>query len=246
MAELSGRFALVTGGSSGIGASAVRHLAEAGAAVAVGYNQGKDRADHLVSSLPGRGHVALRVPLTDVREIAAARDRLSAEFGRLDILVNSAGFTRVMPHADLDALDEALFDTILISNLRGPYSIIRALMPLLKRSDDALVVNVSSISAFTGLGSNMAYCAAKAGLDTLTMSLARALGPIRFVCVSPGAVATDFVAGRDRATLEQQAQSVPLRRVVEPEDVAKAILACATHLTTATGTRIVVDAGRHL
>ncbi|HVL58467.1 MAG TPA: SDR family oxidoreductase, partial [Burkholderiaceae bacterium] len=156
-------------------------------------------------------------------------------------------YTRPVRHSDLETMDEALFDTILLANARGPYSVIRSMMPLLKASGDAVVVNVSSISAFTGSGSNIAYCAAKAALDTLTMSLARAFGPeVRFVCVSPAAVDTGFVAGRDRAALEQAAQQVPLKRVVEPHDVAMAILACVTHLKTATGTRIVVDAGRHL
>jgi 3-oxoacyl-[acyl-carrier protein] reductase len=125
--------------------------------------------------------------------------------------------------------------------------VIRALMPMLLASGDAVVVNVSSISAFTGSGSNIAYCASKAALDTMTMSLARVFGPgVRFLCVSPGAVATDFVAGRDRAALEKAAASTPLRRVVEPEDVAQAVMACVTHLRASTGTRIVVDGGRHL
>ena len=89
--------------------------------------------------------------------------------------------------------------------------------------------------------------AAKAALDNMTMSLARVLGPeIRLLTVSPGAVATDFVPGRDRAALEAGAQSTPLRRVIDPEDVASAIVACATHLKASTGSRIVVDGGRHL
>jgi 3-oxoacyl-[acyl-carrier protein] reductase len=172
---------------------------------------------------------------------------LKDRYGRLDILVNSAGFTRAIPHHDFDALDDALFDRILTANARGPYSVIRATLHLLKASNEAVVVNLSSISAFTGSGSNIAYCAAKAALDTMTMSLARVLGPnIRVMCVSPGAVATDFVAGRDRAALEKGAQSTPLQRVVEPEDVARAVLACVTHLKSSTGTRIVVDGGRHL
>src|ERR1700742_3581712 len=102
----------------------------------------------------------------------------------------------------------------------------RGLLPLLKRSGDAVVVNVSSISAFTGSGSNIAYCAAKAALDTMTMSFARAFGPeVRFLCVSPASVATDFVVGRDRRALEERAQAVPLKRVVEPQDVVLAIMA---------------------
>jgi len=81
----------------------------------------------------------------------------------------------------------------------------------------------------------------------MTLSLARALGPeIRVLRVSPGAVATDFVAGRDRAALEKIAQNTPLKRVIEPEDVARAVMACITHLTASTGARIIVDGGRFL
>jgi len=172
---------------------------------------------------------------------------LQSQFGKVDVLVNSAGFTQPIAHSNLEALDEALFDAIMVANARGPYSVIRALLPLLRASGDAVVVNVSSISAFTGSGSNIAYCAAKAAVDTMTKSLARALGPeVRVLCVSPAAVATDFLPGRDRQALSKFVASTPLRRIIEPEDVAKAIMACVTHLTVATGVRIVVDGGRHL
>jgi len=244
---LAGKIAVVTGGSSGIGAAAVRQLAEAGARVVIGYHRGAERAEALRAALPGTGHRCARIPLEEPQALAELAAELRGEAARVDILVNSAGFTRPIPHADLDTLDDALFGEILLANARGPYSVIRALLPLLTASGDAVVVNVSSISAFTGSGSNIAYCAAKAALDTMTMSLARAFGPeVRFLCVSPGAVATDFVAGRDRAALEKQAASTPLARVVEAEDVASAIMACVTHLRASTGARIVVDGGRHL
>jgi 3-oxoacyl-[acyl-carrier protein] reductase len=185
--------------------------------------------------------------LEDPGSFKALAERIAAGPGKLDILVNSAGFTRAIPHGDLDALTDELFELILIANVRGPYSAIRALRPLLRTSGDAVVINVSSISGFTASGSNVAYCASKAALDNISMSLGRALGPeIRVLSVSPGAVATDFVQGRDRAALESGAKSTPLKRVVEPDDVAAAVLACVTHLKVSTGTTIVVDSGRHL
>jgi 3-oxoacyl-[acyl-carrier protein] reductase len=117
----------------------------------------------------------------------------------------------------------------------------------LRAGGDGVIVNVSSISAFTGSGSNIGYCAAKAALDTMTLSLARVLGPtIRVLCVSPAAVATDFVAGRDRSALEKIAQGTPLKRVVEPDDIARTIMACVTHLKVSTGAKIIADAGRFL
>jgi 3-oxoacyl-[acyl-carrier protein] reductase len=243
---LKGKVAVVTGGSSGIGAACVRALADAGATVVIGYNEGAERARALGEELPGNGHSTLRIPLTDSAAHAAMADILHRSFGRVDVLVNSAGFTRRIAHGDLEALAPALFDEILAANVGGPYAITRALMPLLGASADAVVVNVSSVSAFTGLGSNIAYCAAKAALDTMTVSMARAFGPVRFVCVSPAAVDTDFVRGRNRDELAKKAAATPLGRVVAPQDVALAVLACVTHLRTATGTRIVIDGGHSL
>lgn len=245
--RLAGQFALVTGGSSGIGAAVVRKLADAGATIIIGYHAGERRAVDLRRCLPGDGHMTVRLPLEDVGEIRAVAARLSDQIPRLDILVNSAGFTQPIAHADFDTLDDALFERILVANARGPFSVIRAMLPLLRKSDDAVIVNVSSLSASTGSGSNIAYCAAKAALDTIGMSLARVLGPkIRVLNVSPAAVATDFVAGRDRTALENIAAGTPLKRVTEADDVADAIMACVTLLKSSTGTTILVDGGRHL
>lgn len=242
---LRGKIALVTGGSNGIGAATVRALAGAGATVVIGYHQSLERAQALCRELPGAHH-ALRIGLEDQASHAAAAQWLALTFGQVDLLVNSAGFTQRIAHADTDALDPDLFNSILCANVGGTYAVTRALLSLLRQSDSAVVVNVSSVSAFTGLGSNLAYCAAKAGLDTLTMSMARAFGPVRFLCVSPASVDTDFVGGRSRAELEKKAAQTPLGRVVVPDDVAQAVLACATHLRTATGARIVIDGGHSL
>jgi 3-oxoacyl-[acyl-carrier protein] reductase len=246
--RLEGRVAVVTGGSSGIGAATVRRLAAAGASVVIGYNSGADRAAALVAELPGPGcHLALHIPMEDSAAIRDAAAKVEAAYGRCDVLVNSAGVTRAVPHADLEGLDDASFDRILITNVRGPFSTIRAFAPLMKRGGDAVVVNVSSLSASTGLGSSIAYCASKAALDTMGMSLARVLGPeVRIISVSPAAVATDFVPGRGREGVERQAATTPLKTVAEADDVALAIMAAATHLRLTTGTAILVDGGRHL
>ena len=245
--SLSGRVAVVSGGSSGIGAAAARRLAAAGARVAVGYHRGADRAAALIAELPGTGHRAMRMVLEQSETLEAAAAEVRASFGRADILVNSAGFTRPVPHGDLAALDDALWDAILTANVRGVFATIRAFAPLLKAGGDSVIVNVSSISSFTGIGSSIAYCAAKAAVDTMSIALARVLGPeIRVLAVCPGAVDTDFVAGRGRPQLEKLAEATPLKRVTEPDEVALAIMACVTHLKASTGSRIVVDGGRHL
>lgn len=245
--SLNGKVAVVTGGSSGIGAATVRALAQDGATVVVGYKNGEERARRLVQDLPGTGHMTAQVTLESsavVRDFAA---KVKQALGRTDILINSAGFTRPVKHADLEAMTDELFDTMLIANVRGPFSVIRAFAPMLKASGDGVIVSVSSVSAYTGSGSSIAYCACKAALDTMTTSLARVLGPeVRTLVVSPGAVATDFVPGRDRAALEKIAAGTPLQHVIEPEDVARAILACVTGLKTSTGARIVIDGGRSI
>ncbi|MCC6777600.1 MAG: SDR family oxidoreductase [Hyphomicrobiales bacterium] len=242
---LKNKVAVVTGGSNGIGAATVRMLADEGANVMICYKNGKERAEKLVASLPKANHRTQYLAVEDSAAVRQAAENVGRAYGRVDILVNSAGFTKPVPHANLDALDDALIDSIMIANVRGPFSMIRAMVPLMRTGGDSVVVNVSSISAFTGSGSNIAYCASKAALDTMTISLARVLGPdIRLLCVSPAAVATDFVAGRDRAALEKIAQATPLKRVCEPEDVALSIMACITHLKMSTGVRIIADGGR--
>jgi 3-oxoacyl-[acyl-carrier protein] reductase len=213
----------------------------------VGFHRGEDRAQALVRELPGTGHAAMHIPLEDAARHEAVAREIREIAPQVHILVNSAGYTQRIPHADFDTLTPELFNTLLTANAGGPYSITRALLPLLRASGAGLVVNVSSVSAFTGSGSNIAYCAAKAAVDTMTLSLARVCGPeVRFVSVSPASVDTDFVAGRSRAEIEKKAAQTPLGRVVTPEDVALAVVACATHLKTATGTRIVIDGGHTL
>ncbi|MDE2006338.1 MAG: SDR family oxidoreductase, partial [Rhodospirillales bacterium] len=113
--------------------------------------------------------------------------------------------------------------------------------------DESVIVNISSVAALNGAGSNIAYGAAKAALETMSVSLARALGRgIRVMCVAPGPVATDFVAGRGRDALEKLAAATPLKQVTEAEHVARAVMACVVHLPHSTGSRIVVDGGRML
>ena len=245
--SLKGKIAVVTGGSSGIGATTVRMLAAEGATVYVGYNKGRERAEKLIGELPGSGHQPIHIVLEDTASIRAAAKTVGDAHRHVDIVINSAGFTKPVPHNDLEALTDEIIDSLMVANVRGPFAVIRAFAPLLKASRDGTIINVSSISGFTGSGSSVAYCAAKAALDTMTMSLGRALGPeIRVLCVSPGAVNTDFVPGRGPAQLEKVAQATPLKKIVQPEDVARAILACVTHLKVTTGAIIVCDGGRFL
>ena len=157
---LNGKVALVTGGSSGIGAACVRLFASEGARVIVGYNSGRDRAEQLISELAGVGHEAVQICLENIDEHEAIASKLQERYGSIHVLVNSAGRTQRVNHADLKTMGAGLYGDILLANARGTFSVTRALMPLLQNSKDGVVINVSSVSASTGSGSNLAYCAA--------------------------------------------------------------------------------------
>ena len=244
---LANRVAVVTGGTGGIGAAICKALAEAGAAVAIGYNSASEKAEAMLGELPGDGHMALRTPVTDTAALSDAIATVDKRHGGLDLLVNSAGITRFVPHGDLDALDDALISRILDVNVRGLIASVRAALPLMRRSGGGAIVNISSIAGVTAMGSNIVYCASKAAVDNLTKSLARALAPdIRVVSVSPGLVDTEFVRGLDQSWRDEQAGRTPLRRLAAPEEVARAVLAVATSLTFMTGAILPVDGGRPL
>ena len=244
---LAGRVAVVTGGSSGIGAASVRLLAAAGARVVVGYNKGTDRAAALIAELPGGGHRAMYLPMEDSAQIRKVAEAVRDECGRADILVNSAGFTRMVAHGDLEALDDDLIDAVLTANVRGPFATIRAFAPLLRATGDGVIINISSGAAEHGTGSSSIYGASKAALNTMSMALARVLSPeIRVIIVAPGMVHTGFVPGRTEEMMAKAAMATPLKRAIEAHDVALAVMACITHLTHTTGSIVSVDAGRHL
>lgn len=245
-APLRHKVAVVTGGAGSIGAAICMVLARAGAAVVLTYRTSSDAAQSLVKSLPGSGHVARCVDVTD----SAALGELAAETGRrhsrCDILVNCAGTTRFVAHADLESLDDDLIDQIFRTNWRGAFAAVRAFRPLLARHG-GLVVNISSVAATLGTGSNVAYCASKAAMDCMTKSLARALAPrIRVLSVSPGLVDTEFIKGLDRTWREEQLAKTPIGRLITPEEVGDAVLAAATLLQPLTGCVIAVDGGRPL
>ena len=243
----AGKVALLTGGGGGIGSAICRRLAAAGAQVIVNYNSNAQKAEAVMTALAGENHLALQASVTDsaaLRQVAAqVRDR----YGTLDLLVNNAGITRPVPHADLDGLEDEWIDRILQTNFRGAFACVRAFKELLMAGEGGTVVNISSVAAVTGIGSNVAYCASKAAMDSMTRSLARALAPkIRVVSVSPGWVWGEYASRMEPAYIQEQINKTPLGRIAQPEDVAEAVLAVATTLAFSTGCIIPVDGGRPL
>lgn len=248
--SLSEKVVLVVGGAGGIGAATARQFANLSARVVITHRDTPDaaaKAAQVVTSLPGKGHAALPADVAQTGTLLTLRGEIEKRYGRLDVLVNAAGFTKPIPHADLDALDDELIDRMFAVNWRGQFATIRTFAPLLKASGNGLVVSVSSIAGTNGAGSSIAYCATKAGIDVMTKSLGRALAPeVRVLGVAPGVVDTGFVPGRGADFNAKTAATTPLKRVASADDVASAILACATQLTFSTGTTLVVDGGRLL
>jgi len=244
---LQGKVALVTGGSRGIGAATARALADAGARVVITHRDSGRDAEQTRSTLAGTGHRAIQASAADSAALAQLAGTISDIEGRLDVLVNNAATTRVVPHADLDALDDELFDLILTTNVRGPFATVRVLRHLLAANGKGVVVNISSIAATAANGSNIAYCASKAALDNMTRSLARALAPeIRVMSVAPGLIETEFTGGWTDELIRRTLEHTPLGRLGTPEDVARAVVAAVISLPSTTGAVIPVDGGRPL
>jgi 3-oxoacyl-[acyl-carrier protein] reductase len=241
------RTALVVGGSGGIGGAICRRLAAHGFQVAVGYASSEEAAENVEASLEGDGHSVLQLRVTDSEALENAARRFEERYGHLDVLVNGAGVTRPVAHDDLDGLDDALIDWIFQVNWRGPFATVRAFRSLLERGRDPVVINISSVAGTTGQGSNVAYCASKAALDSMTRSLARALAPrVRIVSVSPGWVVGKYAERMPPELLEAQRAATPLGRLATGEDVATTVSAVARHLPFTTGVVIPVDGGRPL
>ena len=239
------KVALVTGSATGVGRACAVRFAKLGFAVVVNYSKSEADARETVRLVEACGapvllHRATVADDSQVRELVA---RTKEAFGGLDVLVNNAGMTHFVPHTDLDALTDAVWDEIFQVNVKGAFYCARAAMPLL-RERKGCVVNVSSVAGLSGQGSSIPYCASKAALNCLTQSLARAFGPnVRVNAVAPGPILTRWLEGRE-AQVRKYLELAPLGRAATPDDIADAVvyLACGTTLTT--GQVLVVDGGR--
>jgi NAD(P)-dependent dehydrogenase (short-subunit alcohol dehydrogenase family) len=166
-------------------------------------------------------------------------------FGQIDVLVNNAGVTRFVDHGDLEGLSEQDWNDIFSTNVWGTFAATRAVLPALKRDGGGSVVNISSIAGVYGQGSSVPYCASKAAINSMTVTLARALAPeVRVNAVAPGFIDTRWWKDREHyeAVKEFAAAAAPLKDVCQPEDVSKVVVDVVTS-DLITGQVIVVDAG---
>ena len=185
MSDLKGRVALVTGSSSGIGAAVATTFAELGASVVVNSVSSVAEGEQLAAKLPDAMYVQADVsdPADAKRLVGATVER----YGRLDIVVNNAGTTTVIPHDDLDAATNEIWERILRVNVLGPWNVIQAAAPHLRATGDGVILNITSLAGVRPVGSSIPYAVSKAALNHLTVLLANALGPeIRVHAVAPG------------------------------------------------------------
>jgi 3-oxoacyl-[acyl-carrier protein] reductase len=252
--NLEGKAAVVTGGGTGVGRASSILLAEQGCSVLVNYSRSRDGAEATAAECEARGvkAIAFQADVSqddDCRAMAAAAEKA---FGRVDVLLNNAGQTKFCGHSDLDGLDPADWQQILGVNLVGPFLATRALRDqLAEGTDGGEIVMTSSVAGLIGMGSSIAYCASKAGLNNLTLTLARALAPkIRVNAIAPGFIYGEWLkAGFGEAYDAIKAGIIersPLKQVATPESVAAGILAILTGPDLLTGHVVPHEAGIRL
>ena len=245
MKQLDGKTALITGGAGGIGRATALLFASEGAAVGiVDLNQeaGQEVARE-ISTAGGRA-VFERADVTRPADCRRVVERTVHEFGGIHILFNNAGIIR---RASAVEISEADWDAVMAVNVKSIFLMSREVIPIMARAEGGSIINTASGWGLAGGARPVAYCASKAALNTMTVSLARALAPaVRVVSISPGLVDTDFIQGLDSDWRHEQASRTPLGRLASPEDVSRAVLAVATMLSYSTGSIITVDGGRLL
>lgn len=248
--ELSGRGAIVTGAGTGVGRATALALAQAGCSVAINYSRSEDAAEAVAAEAASYGVKAFAVQADVANDDDCRRLVQTAvdSFGRLDVLVNNAGTTSFIPHHDLESVTAETWQNIMGVNLIGPFQMARAAAGALKESGAGQIVNVSSVAGVYGTGSSIPYCASKAALNNLTVTLARVMGPeVQVNTVCPGFIDGSWLQNGFGDAFEAIKQSVVdkslLHAVCTPDDVKDAIFGflCGSKLTT--GEIVVVDGG---
>lgn len=255
MKDLQGKVAIVTGSSSGVGAATARLLASQGCRVVINYNANAEGAKAVAADCEKLGGSAIIFGgnVANDDDCRAMAQLAIDEWGHIDILVNNAGTTKFVDHSDLAGLDEEDFQRIYSVNVIGAYQMIRAVNDCMQQQEaGGVVVNVASTAAVTGIGSCVAYAASKGALVTMTLSLARSLGPkVRMNAVCPGFIEGEWLQKGlgDEAyqkMMDANRRAAPLGVTATADTVADAILHFITGPQIVTGETLIVDGGRHL
>ncbi|XCF05071.1 SDR family oxidoreductase [Tamlana crocina] len=242
--------ALVTGSASGVGAASCIEFAKRGWNVVVNYSKSKDSALEVVKTCKSLGVEVLLCKANVANEADCKRmvEETVQAFGRIDALVNNAGATRFCDYNDLEGLSKKDFQDLYEVNVVGAYQMVKFTSAHLKKSQGA-IVNISSISAISGVGSSIAYAASKGALSTMTLSLAHALSPeVRVNGVCPGFIQTRWTKGflgeRYDAVKENIEKASLINKTSLPEDIAKGVIYLAVDAQTTSGQLLTIDGGQ--
>ncbi len=248
--EIKGKAAVVTGAGTGVGRATALELARRGCSVLINYSRSKSEAEQTAAEVTALGVKGIAVQ-ADVADDSACRKMIDiavAEFGRLDVLVNNAATTSFIPHDDLDAVKPEDWTRIFSTNLIGAFQCARAAKAALLASGNGEIVNVSSTAGINGTGSSIPYCASKAALNSLTVTLARVFAPtVRVNAVAPGFITTRWLQkglGDQYDAIKARAEGhALLGKVCNAEDVAALILNIITGPDLITGQILPIEGG---
>ena len=233
MGLLSGKTALVTGATRGIGRAIALKFASEGADVAFTYMSRHEAAQSLAAEIEAMG-VRAKAYTSDAASYEDAHkvvEDVKATFGRIDILVNNAGITK---DGLMMRMDEAQWDDVIGTNLKSAFNFIHACTPVMARQRGGSIICMSSVVGVSGNAGQCNYSASKAGLIGLTKSIAKEMGPrgIRANCIAPGFIATDMTGSLPENLRQEWEKQIPLRRGGQPEDVAAVALFLASDLSS--------------
>ena len=248
------KVAIVTGSATGVGAATAVLLAEKGCNVVINYTRSKEEA-MATAQLVEQHNVECIVFQADVSNDDECKSMVEAaikKWGKIDYLINNAGKTKFNPFENLEGLSGEDFLDIYSVNVVGPYQMIKAVVPYMKKQGGGAIVNDSSLAGINGVGSSIAYVTSKAALNIMTKSLAHVLGPeIRINTVAPGPIQTRWLKGgmgdeAYSALIEQAENELPLKQVATAEDVAETLVWFLEGAKLITGEVLIVDSGAHL
>jgi len=239
---------LITGGSRGIGKSIAISFAKIGYNVVVTSRSKNESSDDFIKNIESYGVKCLMIfcDFTEKNSVELLFNEFDKEFTNLDVLINNAGWTKYIKHEKIDELNEELFENIINVNLKSAFFCSKMAIQRMN-GDNNCIINISSIAGFTGLGSNIIYCASKAGLISFTKSFARAFGDkVRVNSVAPGLTETNMTQSGPKIYKENEIKNTPMKKIAVPNDISDVVISLVTEMKFINGQTIIVDGGRFL